>query len=99
MVNRQVSKRLWDHILVYEAQIISITTGKGGRTPLEKLKWDTPDTLVWVDFEFYDIVWNWDKIEIERKLGRWLGVYHCFGGILFCWILKSKCDIISITIV
>ena len=43
MVNWQVSNQLQDYGLVYEAQIISRTTGKDGRTPLEKVTGDTPD--------------------------------------------------------
>ena len=43
MVNRQVPTRLWDYGLVFEYQNISITRGKGGRTPLEKVTGDTPD--------------------------------------------------------
>ena len=43
MVNLKVTELLWGFILVYESQIISRSSGKDDRTPLEKVAGDNPD--------------------------------------------------------
>ena len=63
------------------------------------MKGDTTYTSELANFRFYDLMWYWDRIEGERKLGIWLGVSHCVGSRLFYLIMTENSDIISRTTV
>ena len=73
---RNISKRIWDLDMVWEAEIYSRTAGKDGRPSLENLTGDTIYISEWLEFEFYELVWFGNKHSDNTKpmLVRWLGV-------------------------
>ena len=76
MLKKKVPTRLWDYGLVYESNILNrITRGSQQRTGLEVVTGETPDISEWIDFEFYDRIWFYDRKKMEmddtrRKLAR-----------------------------
>ena len=56
-VQRNTTKRVWDFVMVWEAEIYYPTAGKYGRPDLEQLTGDTINIYEWLEFEFYDFVW------------------------------------------
>ena len=58
---RNKPKRVWDFVMVWEAEINSCTSGKYGRTYLERLTWDTINISESLEFEFYELVWFWNN--------------------------------------
>ena len=102
MVTKNVPRRLWDYGIKWEAEIMSRTAhGRDGRTGYERITGDTPDISEWLDFEFYDLVWFWDKPGDETNpcIGRFLGVAHRIGTKLCYWVLKSSGHVIARTTV
>jgi len=62
MQKKKVPKRLWDYGLVYEGEILSMMSrGSTGRSGYEEVTGNTPDISEWLNFEFYDLVWWWDR--------------------------------------
>ena len=53
--------------MVWEAEIYSYTAGKDGRPYLERLTGDRIDISEWLEFEFYDLVWFWNKKSDDTK--------------------------------
>jgi Reverse transcriptase (RNA-dependent DNA polymerase) len=105
MLKKKVPTRLWDYGLVYESNILNrIPRGQRQRTGLEMVTGETPDISEWIDFEFYDRVWFYDRKKIEmddtgRKLARWLGVAHRVGSDLCYWLLLPSGKVIARTTV
>ena len=102
MANRKIPRRLWDYGLLYESEIMSRTArGTEKRTGLERITGDTPDISEWIDFDFYDPVWFWDRPNDEQnpQMGRWLGVAHRVGSDMCYWILKSNGFVLARTTV
>ena len=60
-VQRNIPKRVWDFVMVWEAEIYSCTEGKDGVLSLERLTGDTIDISEWLEFDFYDLVWFWNN--------------------------------------
>ena len=60
-VQRNIPKRVWDFVMVWEAEIYSRTEGKDGGLSLERLTGDTIDISEWLEFDFYDLVWFWNN--------------------------------------
>ena len=60
-VQRNIPKRVWDFVMVWEAEIYSHTAGKDGGLSLERLTGDTIDISEWLEFDFYDLVWFWNN--------------------------------------
>ena len=56
-VQRNITKRVWDFGMVWEAEIYYCTTGRDGLPALERLPGDTIDIYEWMEFDFYKIVW------------------------------------------
>ena len=83
------SKETWDFGLVYEAELLSrLSRGRDGRTGYEEVFGQTPNIAEYLDFEFYDLVWWWDRGDKNsstadpKRLARWLGISHnCRLGI------------------
>ena len=96
MLKRKVPLRLWDYGLIYESNIPNrIPCGQHQRTGIEMVTGETPDISEWIDFEFYDRVWDCDqkKIEIDGsgiRSARWLGVAHRIGSDLCYWLLLES---------
>jgi hypothetical protein len=105
MLKKKVPTRLWDYGLVYESNILNrIPRGPQQRTGLEIVTGETPDISEWIDFEFYDRVWFYDRKKMEmddtgRKLARWIGVAHRVGSDLCYWLLLPSCKVIARTTV
>ena len=52
-IRRRVPKRIWDFVLVWEAEIYSHTAGKDVKTLMERLTGDIIDISELTEFEFY----------------------------------------------
>ena len=80
MIRKRIPKRLWDYGLIWESEIMScIAVGTNGHTGFEQVTGETPDISEWLNFDFYDWVWFWDKPgepNENPKIGCWLGVFH-----------------------
>jgi hypothetical protein len=62
MQKKNVYSRLWDYGLVYEGELLTrMSRGDDGRSGYEQVTGETPDISEWLDFEFYDLVWWWDR--------------------------------------
>jgi hypothetical protein len=83
------------------AEILSITArGPDNRPGLEEVMGQTINISEWLDFEFYDPVWYWDKkksdmTEEQGKVGCWLGVAHRIGSDMTYWILTKGGKVIA----
>jgi hypothetical protein len=95
---------LWDYSLVYEGELLTrMSGGDDGRSGYEQVTGETLDISKWLDFEFYDLVWWWDRpnkpnINDETKrLGRWLGISHRVGSDLCYWIVTDSGQVVSKT--
>ncbi|MHA7927758.1 MAG: hypothetical protein ACX936_21375, partial [Marinobacter sp.] len=105
MSGKSVPKRLWDYGLVHIANILNVTArGPRGRTGFEEVTGDTPDISEYCDFDFYDLVWYFDRrhpgvAEEDRKIGRWLGISHRVGSSMCYWILTRAGRVIARTTV
>ena len=102
MQKKKVPKRLWDFGLVYEGELLSkLARGSDGRSGHEAITGETPDISEYLDFEFYDLIWWWDRsnkpniTDDPRRLGRWLGVSHRVGSDMSYWIVTQSGQIVS----
>lgn len=96
----QVPMRLWDFLLDYTCEVMSITVNGSRysqqRTPLEIITGITPDISEYLDFHFYEWVWFRTNAGLgPRELGRWLGISHRRGPLMTYWILPISCIPIS----
>jgi hypothetical protein len=61
-VPKNVYSQLWDYSLVYEGKLLTrMSCGDDSRSGYELVTGKTPDISEWLDFEFYDLVWWWDR--------------------------------------
>ena len=100
-VQSNIPNRVWDFVMVWEAETYSRTAGKDGCSALERLIGDTIDISEWLEFEFYNLVWFWNNQSNDTKpmLVRWLDVSHRVGRALCSWILSEKGKVLSQTTV
>ena len=87
MQKKRVPKRLWDFGLVVESEILTrIARRKDHRTGYEEVAGQTDEISEWIDFEFNDLVYWYDRSnkpdvsDNVRRLARWLGVSHRVGS-------------------
>ena len=105
MTTKRVPRRIWDYALVWNSEIMSRTArGPDKRTGYEEVFGCTPDISEWLDFDFYDKVFYWDKehsdmTDENRKIGRWLGIAHRIGSDLCYWVLTQSGNVIARTTV
>jgi hypothetical protein len=106
MQKKKVPSWLWDYGLVYEGELLSmISCGEDGRSGHEEVTGNTPDISKWLDFEFYDLVWLWDRpnkpnvTDETKRLARWLGVSHHVGSDLCYWLVTDSRQVVSKTLV
>ena len=91
--NRRIQRRVTKHIqnfgLVSQAEIYSLTAGKYGQTPMERLTGDTINISEWTESKFYDLCWYWDNKtdKTKGKIGRWVGVSKQIRSALCYWVL------------
>ena len=102
MAKKSVPRRLWDFGLVYEAELLSrLSRGRDGRTGYEEVFGQTPNIAEYLDFEFYDLVWWWDRGDKNsstadpKRLARWLGISHRIGSDMCYWLITESGQIIS----
>ena len=101
MRSSQVPPRLWDYGLVYIAEIQSLLArGVDQRPGIERVTGNTVDILEWLDFDFFDRVWNWDQRKMDMtdeqaRIGRWLGILHRVGSDMTYWILTESGTVIA----
>ena len=83
-VRRRTPKNYWSFGLVWEADIYSHTSYKGGTTGMELITGDTIDISECTDFGYCDLCQYWDKHKLEEnpRIGRWLGASHRLGSVL-----------------
>ena len=61
---------------------------------------ETPVIVEYLDFGFYNHVSYKENPGLGlAAIGRWLGIYHRFGGLVSYWILTQKGKVISRTTV
>jgi hypothetical protein len=102
MQKKKVPSRLWDYGLVNEGELLSMMSrGKDGRSGHEEVTGNTPDISEWLDFEYYDLVWWWDRpnkpnvMDEMKRLARWLGVSHHVGSDLCYWLVTDSGQVVS----
>jgi Reverse transcriptase (RNA-dependent DNA polymerase) len=101
MRENQVPSRLWDYGLVYISEVQSLLArGLDQRPGIEKVMGQTVDISEWLDFDFYDRVWYWDKPKTDMtneqaRIGRWLGIAHRVGSDMTYWILTESGKVIA----
>jgi hypothetical protein len=103
MKSSKANPRLWDFCLEYVTELRNRTAlgspSLKGRTPHEIVTGDTPDISEWMEFSFYQPVWNYGPDENfpeqKRRLGRWIGVSHRIGQAMCYWILPKSANPIS----
>lgn len=97
-----VPQRLWDYGLLYEADLFNrVARLSDKRTGYERVTGETPDISEYLEFDFYDIVYFWDKPGDPENphIGRWIGISHRVGSALCYYVLKSNGWIVSRTTV
>jgi hypothetical protein len=96
MIEKGVHKRMWDYGLKHTAEIMQrIARGPDQRTGYEIITGNTPDISEWLDFDFYDLVWYYDKkhpetTDDDREFAYWLGVAHRHGSDMCYWVLPES---------
>ena len=84
MQKKRVPKQIWDFGLVVESKILTrMARGKDRRTGYEEVTGQTTEVSEWLYFEFYDLVYWYDRpnkpyaSDDVRRLAKWLGIPHC----------------------
>ena len=84
MQKKMVPKRFWDFGLVVESKKLTrISRGQDRRPGYEEVTGQTAEISEWLNFEFYDLVYWYDRqnnpdvSDDVRRLARWLGISHC----------------------
>lgn len=97
MTSKNVPKRLWDFGIRHAAHVMQVLPSRSlnNRTPYEVVHGHTPDISELVDFDFYDLVWVYDKkhpgvSEEDKILCRWLGVAHDVGSDMCYWVMPES---------
>ena len=61
---------------------------------------ETPDISEYLEFSFYDWCWYNNNASLgETKLGKWRGVSHRVGSLMYYWVLTENGMIVSRTTV
>ena len=97
MQKKRVPKRLWDFGLVVESKILTqMASGKDLHTGYEEVTGQTAKISECLDFEFYDLVYWYDRPnnpDVSNNviiLAIWLGISHRVGSnMCYCLIIES----------
>ena len=79
--------------------------GKDRRTGYEEVTGKKSEISEWLDFEFYDLVYGYDKpnkpdvSDNVRRMAIWLGISHCVGSEMCYWLITESGKLISKTLV
>ena len=77
------SPRLLDYSMKHEAELFTWIAPKYGRQLLENCTEDSIDLLEYLESYFYDPVWYWDTLSVEKGEvlpGRLLRISHRVGA-------------------
>ena len=104
MQKKRVPKRLWDFWLVVESKIpTQMSRGQDRHTRYEEVTVQTSEVSEQLDFEFYDLVYWYDRPNIPdmsndvRRLARWPGISHRVGSKMWYWLITESGKLISKT--
>jgi hypothetical protein len=62
MQKKNVYSWLWDYALVCKGKLLTrMSCGDDSRSGYEQVTGKTPNISEWLDFEFYNLVWWWDR--------------------------------------
>ena len=100
MLKNKVTKILWDYGLIWirETGNLSVSSSRyaSDRTPLEYITVDTPDIIEYLYFTFYYwITYRTNYGLGEMSIGRWLGVSHKVGHMIYYWVITVSGNVIS----
>jgi hypothetical protein len=94
MSSTKAPKCLWDYCAIYVCVIRCLTVylsfAAQDRTPYELVTGRAPDISEYVELEWYELLWDYDQDNFPANrccLGCWLGVAHCAGQAICCYIL------------
>ena len=77
--------------------------GQDRRTGYEEVTGQTAEISEWIDFEFYDLVYWYDRqnnpdvSDDVRILARWLGISHPVGSDMCYWLITESGKLVSKT--
>ena len=75
--------------------------GQDHRTGYDEVTGQTSEISEWLDFEFYDLVYWYDrpnKPDVSDDisiLARWLGISHCVGSDMCYWLITESGKLIK----
>ena len=99
MERNQVRLHLWCFNYEYAADILSLVASGmfqlQNRMPYKTVMHYTSDISEYFNFHFNQWCYHWDKVEKEKKLGRWLGVAHQVGQSMCYWVLVKSGNYIA----
>ena len=97
MQKKKVPKRLWDFGLVVESEILTqMDRGKDCRTGYEEVNCQTAEISEWLDFDFYDLLYWYDRSSKPvvsydvRRLVIWLVISHRVGSNMCYWLITES---------
>ena len=80
-----------------ESEILTrMARGQDCRTGYEEVTGQTADISEWLDFEFYDLVYWYDRpnnpdvSDNVRRLATWLGISHRVGSNMCYWLITES---------
>ena len=100
MIRRRVSRELWDYAIIWVSETSSFNHSSAGKlegaVTLTKVTGETSDISEYLDFGFYDKILFKDSAGVSPfEPGRWLGVYHCTGILMYFHLLTQRSTVIS----
>ena len=94
MQKKRVIKKLWDFGLVVESKILTQMARRQDRhTGYEEVTVQTSEISEWLDFEFYDLVYWYDRLnkpdvsDDVRRLVIWIGISHRVRSDMCYWLI------------
>ena len=92
--------RLWDYCWEYVTALKVLTATRhfmlDERTPFEKVYGHTPNITEYIQYRWYEWIWFYDIIELNKKsLGRWLGPSLHVGELHTSYILAESVKVIT----
>jgi Reverse transcriptase (RNA-dependent DNA polymerase) len=95
MAINRCPEAFWDFGMEYVLRLrqFLVRAAADGRSPIETITGETPDTSEFMDFDFFSWVKYRDTHEDRDEpihLGRWLGISHEVGSPLTYWVLRQN---------
>ena len=100
MIRRQVPRELWDYGIRWLSETMSLTHSPAGSTegfiPIAQITGEIADISEYLYFRFYEQVWFKDNTGLSPfEPGRWLGVSHRTGRLIYYHVLTQRGTVIS----